>query len=228
MKRIAALFLAILMLTTLAACSGGAKNETEPTSAADTEATGIVSTVPADNVDGEGDRRVILTDDMRKLFDKALDGLVGAEYEPIAYIPSDDGMQRVLSKMTLMVPDASPAYAIVVMNGDGELTEILHSEAEAAAGATGELAGGWEEADPPVISGEALEAFNKAVAPLDSVTFEPIALLAAQIVAGMNYSVLAWGTKAGDTEPRYAIVHIYADLNGGAELTETYSFMSVE
>ena len=51
------------------------------------------------------------------------------------------------------------------------------------------------------------------------VDYVPVALLGTQLVAGTNYAVLCEARAVvPDAQPYYAIVFVYRDLQGGAEL----------
>lgn len=94
------------------------------------------------------------------------------------------------------------------------------------------MTGGWEiveahsailteEAQPePTMTDEAAEAFRKATEVPNGKTYTPVALLATQVVAGTNYCILCQVTE--DSIPKWALVYIYADLEGGAEITKEY------
>ena len=97
------------------------------------------------------------------------------------------------------------------------------------------MVGGWEiaearsailteEAQPePMMTDEAAEAFRKAVETLDGAEFTPVALLATQVVAGTNYCILCQGKRVvPDAKPFWALVYIYADLQGNAEILNIY------
>ena len=96
-----------------------------------------------------------------------------------------------------------------------------------AAGAAAETAaGGWETAEH---QGAALQdegaqaAFEKAVENLDGAGYTPVALIGKQIVAGTNYCILCQITPVvPDAKPVWALVYIYADLQGNAEVTNVY------
>ena len=73
---------------------------------------------------------------------------------------------------------------------------------------------------------EAKAALDKASETLTGAEFDPIALVGTQVVAGTNYRLLCKETATvPDAESFYTIIDIYADLNGNAELTETYDFV---
>lgn len=88
------------------------------------------------------------------------------------------------------------------------------------------LAGGWEVT--PYEGGaqlpeEAQAAFDKATAELVGAAYTPVALLSTQVVAGMNYCIFCQITPVvPDAVPYWALVYIYADLQGNAEITNVY------
>lgn len=88
------------------------------------------------------------------------------------------------------------------------------------------LAGGWQVT--PYEGGtelpeEAQAAFDKATAELVGAAYTPVALLSTQVVAGMNYCIFCQITPVvPDAVPYWALVYIYADLQGNAEITNVY------
>lgn len=97
------------------------------------------------------------------------------------------------------------------------------------------LVGGWEmtqaqsailteEVQPePMMTDEAAAAFLKATETLDGANYTPVALLATQVVSGTNYCILCQVTPVVlDPVPKWALVYIYADLEGNAEIMNVY------
>lgn len=75
------------------------------------------------------------------------------------------------------------------------------------------ITGGWETAADPTITDE-IEGYVSQ-AQEDGVTYEPIALLATQVVAGKNYRVLCKATPVvSDPKSYYSILEIYIDTDG--------------
>ena len=183
-----------------------------------------------------GDMTSQLTDDEKAVFVQAIDGLVGAEYEPIAVIATQlvaGTNYAYLCTTTPVVPDAAPHWTIAVvykdLQGNASLTNVAdlelmdvkileQTESQMAVGA-------WEITEPsgkPVMlpSEEAQAAFEKATENYVGVDFKPIALLGTQLVAGTNYKVLCRGTlSTGDASTYLYVVDVYADLQGNAEIT---------
>ena len=91
----------------------------------------------------------------------------------------------------------------------------------------GMITGGWEitayEPEGAALPEEVQAAFEKAMETLDGATCVPVRLLAAQVVAGMNYCILSQITPVvPDAKTRWALVYIYADLEGNAEILNIY------
>ena len=87
------------------------------------------------------------------------------------------------------------------------------------------MVGGWNivphEAEE--LPENAQAAFDKATEDLDGAEYTPVALMATQVVAGMNYCILCQITPVvPDAEPTWALVYIYADLQGDAEIMNVY------
>ena len=87
------------------------------------------------------------------------------------------------------------------------------------------LAGGWNLPEDNAMTEEAQAAFEKATSELLGCSYEPIAVLGTQVVAGINYVILAKVTPIyPGAEANYALVYIYADLSGNATVTSITDF----
>ena len=87
------------------------------------------------------------------------------------------------------------------------------------------MVGGWVNVphEAEELPEDAQEAFDKATEDLDGAEYTPVALLATQLVAGMNYCILCQITPVvPDPEPTWSLVYIYADLEGNAEIMNVY------
>ena len=81
------------------------------------------------------------------------------------------------------------------------------------------LLGGWELPEDPALGEETLAAFEKAAEGLLGVSYEPLALVGAQTVAGTNYCILCRArVVVPDAAPYFALVYVYADRSGGAKI----------
>ena len=87
------------------------------------------------------------------------------------------------------------------------------------------IVGGWENVpcEAGVLPEEAQAAFDKATEGLVGAVYTPVALLSTQVVAGTNYCILCQITPVvKDPVPVWALVYIYADLQGNAEILNVY------
>ena len=85
--------------------------------------------------------------------------------------------------------------------------------------------GGWENVpcEAGTLPEDAQAAFDKATETLVGAVYTPVALLSTQVVAGSNYCILCQITPVvPDPVPAWALVYIYADLQGSAEITNVY------
>jgi hypothetical protein len=188
MKKMMALILALVMVFALAACGRQ-------------KAPAVGGWTPV-----EGAK---MTDDAQSAFDKAMEGLIGVNYVPVALI----GTQLVsgtnfciLCEAAVVYPDAKPYYALVYiyrdLQGKAEVTNIVKLDigdiAESgeikAAGDAGEtLVGGW------VVDRESSVEVKGA-----------LIHLASQVVSGKNHCVLCEGNE---------LVFVYENLEGKTEVT---------
>lgn len=87
------------------------------------------------------------------------------------------------------------------------------------------LDGGWTNVphESVELPEDAQVAFDKALDGLVGAEYTPVALMSTQVVAGMNYCILCQITPVvPDATPTWALVYIYADLEGNAEITNVY------
>ena len=163
-----------------------------------------------------------LTEKVRKVFDKAFDGLEGVSYTPVALLASRTtgfGTQyRILCKATVVVPGAQEEYVVVTLQrgwlGKAEILDIgdplCLTNLDYEEGAVGIC----QEAESPAMTEEATAAFNKATE-----GFVPVALLSTQTVAGTNYRILCEATTVyPGAEMHYAVVNVYESLEGNANI----------
>ena len=174
-----------------------------------------------------------ITQAFSAVFEKATSAMTGMEYVPVAYLASQAvaGTNHcVLCKATATVPDAETTYAIVYvyedLNGGAEITGIVDGDAKADV-SEGDVDGGWSEPDSPAVPEAAAEALTKACETLAGMEYAPVALLATQTVAGMNYRILCEAkATVPNAETEYAIVTVYADTQGNAKITDIFAFGS--
>lgn len=86
------------------------------------------------------------------------------------------------------------------------------------------IAGGWQASESPEITSELRAVFDKALDGFVGVGYEPIAYLGRQIVAGTNHAFFCRAQVIyPNSLPYFAIVFIYEDLDGKAEITDIAS-----
>ena len=87
------------------------------------------------------------------------------------------------------------------------------------------ILGGWTiiSCEAQELPEDAMAAFRTATETMDGAQYIPVALLATQPVAGINYCILCQIVPVvPDPEPGWALVYIYADLQGNAEIMNVY------
>ena len=152
-----------------------------------------------------------MSDEAQSAFDKAMDGLVGVNYAPLALL----GTQLVsgtnysfLCEAAVVRPDAKPYYAVVTvyenLEGAAEVRNIValdlgdiaeSGEIRAAGAPEGELLGGWN-----------IDRDSYLEVP------DGVMHLASQVVAGTNHVVLCRG---------WNLCFVAADTQGKTEITQT-------
>ena len=168
----------------------------------------------------------VITDDFKKVFDKAVTEF-DVDYTPVAYLAS----QVVAGTNHCVLCKAMQSSYVIVyiyedLEGNAEVTDIVFSDA-AAQSAQGDVVGGWAEPESPEMTDNAKTALEKACETLTGAAYTPVALLATQVVAGMNYRIICESRPAvPDPEVGYVIVTVYADLQGNAEITDTIEFQN--
>ena len=226
MKKALSIFICLLLITASAAVfTACGKQSKESESAGEAESGGEISGgwTRADSP--------VITDDFMKVFEKAASDLDGVDYTPVAYLASQvvAGTNHcVLCKATPVVPDAKTTYSIVYiyedLEGNAEITDVVSSDADAESPEEG-IVGGYTESESPEMTDEAKEALEKACETLTGAEYTPVALLATQVVAGMNYRIICEARPSVPSpESWYVIVTVYADLEGNAEITDTVEF----
>ena len=84
-----------------------------------------------------------------------------------------------------------------------------------------EITGGWQTSESPEISSELRSVFDNALDGFVGVGYEPIAYLGSQIVAGTNHAFFCKAQVVyPNAQPYFAIVFIYEDLEGNAEIKD--------
>ena len=172
-----------------------------------------------------GDMGITANPDAKAALENASDHMVGTSYEPIALLGTQivaGTNYCILCRTTAETPDAMQGISLVYvyqnLQGNAEITGSNNIIGEM-------LDGGFAANDgdiAPEKNADVKSAYVKAFAQFTGASYEPIAYLGSQIVAGTNYLLLCRTTAATpNTVPALTLVTIYADLNGNAEIINT-------
>ena len=150
---------------------------------------------------------ITVSNKVKGLLEKATYGMTGAVYTPVAVLESSNSSYLVLCKVQMVVPNATPTYALVSLNekanGNAEITEVKDSKAEAV---FVDAPGGWREVNSLTLDKEAKAAFDTAVKYSKYEKYSPIALLGQQVVSGMNYQIFARTNQSYHAHPDHNLV----------------------
>ncbi len=229
-KALSLVLTAAIGVSCLAACSKEPA-ETE-TSAAETtveetqnaETTEAPETTAAETTEAsETAADTEVTPELNDLFEQALQGFVGVGYTPEFYLGSFDNGDTIhcfLCESTTITANPVSYWSFVFVLDDGagnvsiakvcqpdyECINVYDGDFLATEVQTEPVPGGWEETMDFEVTDDRLAEFRLA-----NIIYMPVALLATQVVAGINYIYLAT-----DDNGNLSIVEIYVDLDGGA------------
>ena len=128
-------------------------------------------------------------------------------------------MKKIIS--IILISLLAISLAACGENGTASDTKSSGSVAESSEASENIISGGYTETESPKVTDEVKELVKKATAELDGAEYTPVAYLATQVVAGTNHLILCKKTiVVPDPVPTYALVTIYEDLQGNAELTD--------
>ncbi len=180
-----------------------------------------------------------LAENERQIFDKAMESVVGEDYEAVCVLATQlvSGTNYAyLARGTTVTAEPVSNFCIIKvyedLKGNVELTSIADIELgdiKTRQDTDDEIVGGWEVKDsgrPGTLgSAEAQASFDKATAELVGVGYNPIQLIAKQIVNGTNYIALVRGRAFGvDDTPELYIINWYEDLDENSTVTSIDKF----
>lgn len=88
-----------------------------------------------------------------------------------------------------------------------------------------DIVGGFQELEDHTLTDEYKEIFEKAMEGYTGMNFEPLEILAKQVVAGMNYRFLVNATAVvPNAETVKKIVTVYQDLSGNCSITNVEDY----
>ena len=239
-------WLALLAGVMLAGCTKTAVTEPE-TSPEATEETTVETTTETTEENAmiaggwtvNDSYNVLLADDEEKIFEQAMEGLVGVGYTPIQVIAtqlvSGTNYAYLASGTTVTANPETNYYVIVIYNsldGNVEITSIKQIEipdVKAKEGDNQEALGAWEvrgSGKAGMLPNEDAQAsFDAASEKLLGVRLNPIVLLGSQVVAGTNYLALCRGiTATENAETNLYVVKWNQDPQGNSEILENNMF----
>ena len=227
----ALIFMSLLLAAGIFGCGTKAGQEPEAVPAAENavEETAGGWTVNRDETVG------FLPEKVQEAFDKAMKDYTGMGFRPVAYLGSQvvAGLNHaILCRGTMVTANPVTKLKVVtvyeMLDGSAEITNVTDFDpghfayAEDTGKSQEMLAGGWTEfTDQPAVNlpAEVEKALEDALNGLTGAGYEPLAYLASQVVAGMNYSILCRQTLV-TAEPvvRLAVVTVNTAPDGTSSL----------
>ena len=177
--------------------------------------------------------------DEEEMFKKAMEVVLGETYEPVCVLATQlvSGTNYAfLARGTTVTETPVSNFFVVTIYKDLEgnaslkgISEINLSDIHTRADVDEDIVGGWEVRDSgkpgSLGSAEAQASFDNASEKLLGVGYNPIQMLATQLVAGTNYKALARGTVvAPDERPELYVMTWYEDLEGNSQFTDIQKF----
>ena len=231
MRKTTALALAGTMVLSLAVCESTKASQADNTFTVQTDASQTETTQEiTDNSLGgwavnNGKLSIEDNTEAKAAFEKATEGLAGYEYEPIALLGTQvvSGTNySILVKGNAVVPDAEPSYEIITIYEDLEGNAEILGEKALVGGEGEEAVGAFTANDGEYDfskNAEVKAIFDKAFDGLVGASYEAVAYLGSEMVAGTNYLALFRETPTvPDAEPSFVLVTVYEDLEGNTEL----------
>lgn len=91
------------------------------------------------------------------------------------------------------------------------------------------ISGGWSTGEPTELSDDQRAIFNRAMEGYAGANYTPLRYLGMQVVGGYNHRILCKAQAvAPDAPESYAIVEIFEDPEGNAEITSTIEISEAE
>lgn len=260
MKKILAVMLVIVITAAFAACggSGEPENTTNPEITTIPEVTTDSEITPeVDPGDGQlaggytikDTAAVELPEEVKEAFDLALADYTGIGLTPIAYLGSQvvaGTNYAVLCIGKVLSPTAQPSLKVAViykdLAGNASILRVndfnladyvgANDEAETSESAEGGMAGGWtlNTEYPEAVLDDGEKAACAVFEGVMGAHYEPVACLATQVVAGINYAMLTKVTvPASDDAVELKVVTVYSGVDGSLEVlgTKTVDLTSI-
>lgn len=161
---------------------------------------------------------------LQAILEKACEKEVGISYVPHSLLATreDDGQDfRLLCRAVPTIVGAKAKYAIVEIHanllGEATISEVNATDIEIFGT---DPAAGWAEAGPEIAKGEG-KYLEDALAGLDGVDYNPVALLGTEMTRGTKYRFICEArVVVPNAVPHYAMVEVSVDNEGKATLGE--------
>lgn len=225
MKRIIIVLLIGVLLLSFPACG---KNEEKKDEKSSAESVNVTETTFDE--DGKEVEPPMINDELKTMFTALNKNQTGdTTLTPVAFV-SAEVTDAGTDQLFLCKSKSNDSYYYVLVTvreaPDGEPRILGISSCGLTAPAPYDpdnpTTGGWGEPGSPEITDEVRRAFEKANKDHPEKSYEPIAYIGMQVVAGYNYHVLS--RDVSSETPVYVILEIFSDLDGNAEIIQTYSF----
>ena len=235
-KLMAAAVAVTLVTCAFAACSAGntkpsdASKQEAPTAPTESWIEEPPTTVQEVTLGGwEIPEDMTVTADMQSLFDEAVGQLDGYFYYPVMLLGTQvvAGTNYAFLCKDIIKSDSTSSeyiitYVYVDLNGTAS---FLGDEKIDLPGATGaDVAGGWAYSFDATITPEIEKVMATATESLTGATYEPVAYIGSQVVAGTNHVILCKMAPSVEDlggASSYVLVTVYEDLSGNCEITDT-------
>lgn len=174
------------------------------------------------------DTEVNLDLDQYQLFNKAKKNYSDMELDAISYVAKKGESSMYLALGYTNGNKDNATYKLVVVDENAKITKVADFDYSKFVNTdisknSQTVTDEWKVVSPGKLytldDTEAQTALNKANVADSTILFNPIAIVAKQVVSGTNYAVLAFG-KGTSTDTSYSLylITLYADLDGDASM----------
>ena len=171
-----------------------------------------------------------VTPELEKYFKEAISKIDGLDHTPVALLASQvvaGTNYCFLCTSTIVANNAAKEMRLVYINVDPSGSASFLKDDTIllpGIGEGGDKVGGWSYAESTEITEDMKKVMDKATETLTGATYEPVAYIGSQVVAGTNHAILCKvvpSVPAADAKAEYVLVYVYEDLQGNCQITET-------
>lgn len=173
---------------------------------------------PAQNPEDEDSGLPALSEEVLSLFSRATEGLLGAEFIPVAYLDRQvisGTIHTFLAREKAVVPDAKETFALLYVyeesGGEVRIIDIARSAIE-----TGMDSGiGYEQAEDPVLTPELKKGCEDALSEIGADNLVPVALCGTKIASGLEFLIIAKSVSSdANAETGYTLIYLDRSNSG--------------